>query len=282
MSLSLQQYIITLLSEVSAGAGFLNMSVRSNFSDAVLLPDYALATTLSYIFLFADIVLYFGIVTIIGVLGARYHKSNMTSLSCILLRVSMVFVYCSLLINLVGLAIGFDFISGYSLVILQSSYTFNMFSQILKILMLLVLGSLYILFPTVLPTKMRVLELPVLLQISAALCSTIISSTNFALLLLALEGFSLTLYIMTALGRNYGGVTASVKYFAFGTLGSVFLFWGVVHLYAIVPSLSFEVVNGLLSRSYAEIPGFGTSLDFATTAIAFGFMLKLGAAPVHQ
>jgi len=52
----------------------------------------------------------------------------------------------------------------------------------------------------------------------------IVSSTNYALLLLALEGFSLILYIMTTLGRVYGGVTAAVKYFAFGTLGSIFLF----------------------------------------------------------
>jgi len=55
-----------------------------------------------------------------------------------------------------------------------------------------------------------------------------------------------------------------------------------VHLYAIVPSLSFEVINALLSRCYGEVPQLNIALDFATTAIAFGFMLKLGAAPVHQ
>lgn len=148
----------------------------------------------------------------------------MLSLSSILLRVSAVFIYSSLIMNLIGFAFGFEFLSAYNLLLFESSYTFSMFSQVLKVVMLLILGGLYVLFPTVLPTKMRVLELPVLLQISAALCSTVISSTNFALLLLALEGFSLTLYVMTALGRNYGGVTASVKYFAFGTLGSIFLF----------------------------------------------------------
>ena len=49
-----------------------------------------------------------------------------------------------------------------------------------------------------------------------------------------------------------------------------------------MPSLSFEVVNALLSRSYGETLELNAALDFATTAIAFGFMLKLGAAPVHQ
>ena len=67
-------------------------------------------------------------------------------------------------------------------------------------------------------------ELPLLMHITVALSCTIISSTNFALLLLSLEGFSLVLYIMTTLGRAYGGIIAAVKYFAFGTLGSIFLF----------------------------------------------------------
>lgn len=224
MSFSLQQYLGTLLSYASSGAGFLNIGIRSSFTDTILSVDYSLASRLTYIFLSADILLYFGIIAVIGVLGARYHKVDMLVLSSMLLQVSAAFIYCSLLVNLLGFIVGFEFLSVYSLLIFEGSYTFNMFSQVFKVLMLMVLGGLYILFPTVLPTKMRVLELPVLLQISAALCVTIISSTNFALLLLALEGFSLTLYIMTALGRNYGGVTASVKYFGFGTLGSVFLF----------------------------------------------------------
>lgn len=55
-----------------------------------------------------------------------------------------------------------------------------------------------------------------------------------------------------------------------------------MHLYALVPSLSFEVVNAMLRQSYGELPGFNAAIDFATTSIAFGFMLKLGAAPAHQ
>lgn len=224
MSLNLQQYVMTLISEVTNGVGFLNISVRSNFADTAVSTDYTLANTLAYIFISADMLLYVGIIAVIAVLGSLYRKVDTVNLSILLLYVSAVSVYCSLLVNLLGFVLGFDFLSAFSLLLFESSYTFNMFSQIFKIIMLLILGGLYILFPTVLLSKMRVLELPVLLQISAALCSVIISSTNFALLLLALEGFSLILYIMTALGRNYGGVTASVKYFAFGTLGSIFLF----------------------------------------------------------
>jgi NADH:ubiquinone oxidoreductase subunit 2 (subunit N) len=172
----------------------------------------------------ADVALYLGIIVVIMYLGRQYKHANQTTLSTDLLYTSSIYIYVPLIIITVTLMQNYDVLSLYDIVIFNGSYTFSMFSQVLKIIMLVILGSLYILFPTVLSTKMRVLELPVLLQICAALCATIISSTNFALLLLALEGFSLTLYIMTALGRNYGGVTASVKYFAFGTLGSIFLF----------------------------------------------------------
>ncbi len=274
---------MTLISdEALNGAGFLNLSVRSNFGEAVPPTDYLLASTLAHTFMGADILLYVGVIVVIIALGSSYGRIDTAPLASVLLRVSTVSVYCSLMINLLGIAVGFDFLSANALLVFEGSYTFNVFSQLVKVVMLLMFGGFYVLFPTVLPTKMRVLELPVLLQVSAALCSTIISSSNFALLLLALEGFSLTLYIMTALARNYGGVTASVKYFAFGTLGSVFLLWGVVHLYAVVPSLSFEVINSLLTHSRSEVPELITAVDFATTAIVFGFMIKLGAAPLHQ
>ena len=224
MSLSLQQYIMALLSGPSSSLGFLDISVRSDFSGATTSIDYGLVYTLAYIFISADMLLYAGVIVVIFALGFYYRASSIVYLSTLLLYISSAFIYLSILTNIVGLIIGFDFLSSFSVLIFEGSYTFNMFSQIIKVMMLLVLGGLYVLFPAIVNSKIRILELPVLLHISVALCSTIISSTNFALLLLALEGFSLTLYIMTALGRSYGGVTASVKYFAFGTLGSVFLF----------------------------------------------------------
>jgi hypothetical protein len=55
-----------------------------------------------------------------------------------------------------------------------------------------------------------------------------------------------------------------------------------VHIYAVIPSLSTETLNILLSAACAEDIILNNSLDFATTAIAFGFMTKLGAAPTHQ
>jgi NADH-quinone oxidoreductase subunit N len=278
MSLNLQQHVLSILQHQS-GLGFMGVQVRSVFGDAV---QTSVINSALYLFLLADASLYVGVVAVIGVLGTYYARFTARQLSIVLLRVSGGFIYCAVVLNLLGLGVGSDFISTCSISLFEGSYTYTLWSQISKLIMLLTLGALYTLFPAVLQSKMRLIELPLLLQVSAALCATIISSTNFALLLLALEGFSLTLYIMTALGRTYGGVTAAVKYFAFGTLGSVFLFWGTVHIYALVPSLSFEVANVLLLKAHDESHELSTALNFATTAIAFGFMLKLGAAPAHQ
>lgn len=105
-------------------------------------------------------------------------------------------------------------------------YQLDVSTQFMKIVVLFFTLALYSAFPITAhnSNNFRTLELPLLIQITIALSVVMLSSSNYALLLLALEGFSLTLYVMTALGRTYGGITASVKYFAFGTLGSIFLF----------------------------------------------------------
>jgi len=184
---------------------------------------HSLAYTVAQIFLTSDVLLYVGCVSAILVLGSGY-KRNAEKLVVSLVSTSNIFVYSSLVLNLFGLTLGGELIACHDIVIFEGSYTFNLFSQLCKVVLLVMLVSFYVLLPAITRPRMRILELPLLLQISVSLCVTIISSTNFALLLLALEGFSLTLYILTALGRTYGGVTAAVKYFAFGTLGSIFLF----------------------------------------------------------
>jgi NADH-quinone oxidoreductase subunit N len=284
MSNSLQNLLATFM-ETAPNPRFLDLVVFNNTNGGASAntQNNALAAYLAKIFLAADTSLYLGCVVTILVLGYNYRESSAAELTAKLCCTSLVFIYLSLIINLFGLSCGFTYLTSATLSIFENSYTFTLFTQAGKLFLLVVAGALYVLFPAVYRSKrMRSIELPLLIQIALALSVTLVSSTNFALLLLALEGFSLILYIMTALGRTYGGVTAAAKYFAFGTLGSVFLFWGVVHVYALVPSLSFRVVQAVLQYSTLESYDFINSFEFATTAIAFGFMLKLGAAPAHQ
>ena len=62
------------------------------------------------------------------------------------------------------------------------------------------------------------------MQLAVFLSVVSVSCVNFVLLLLFLESLSLLSYILAMLQQDYGGITAAVKYFAFGTLGSILLF----------------------------------------------------------
>jgi NADH:ubiquinone oxidoreductase subunit 2 (subunit N) len=67
-------------------------------------------------------------------------------------------------------------------------------------------------------------EVPVLTFLVACFGLILLEVTDFGLFIVCLEGFSLTLYILASSGRTYGGVSASIKYFVFGTLGSILLY----------------------------------------------------------
>lgn len=225
MSSDLQNLLVALM-EIQPNASFLDLIIfnSSGACASLTAQDSALGSYLTKIFLLSDICLYFGLVIVILILGFNYRRLGTLELTAKLRHASLFFIYSSLIGNLFGLSHGFTYLTGFTLSIFENSYSFTLLTQLSKLFLLVIAGALYMLFPVVYRSRMRKIELPLLIQIALALCATLISSTNFALLLLALEGFSLTLYIMTALGRTYGGVTAAAKYFAFGTLGSVFLF----------------------------------------------------------
>jgi NADH-quinone oxidoreductase subunit N len=104
------------------------------------------------------------------------------------------------------------------------------------------------------------------------------SADNLIVLLITLEGVSLASYILPTLGQTRGGVIAAVKYFVFGTVGSIYLVWGIANLYATYPSLSLVGLYNLLSAGHL----FSAQISQAFGLIFIGFLIKLGAAPVHQ
>jgi len=229
-----------------------------------------------------DILQYVGVVFITALLASNYGTAHDTLVSR-LVRSSKFFIYTSLVLNTLYIFTFSDAVLAMDVQLFSGLYSLNASTQVLKILVCAYFLALYEMLPKLSSTNnFRILELPLLMHITLALSVTMVSSTNFALILLALEGFSLALYVMTALSRTYGGITASVKYFAFGTLGSIFLFWGTVHIYAVIPTLSTELVSHVFNNTHAEYTDRTDALNFAAATISFGFMLKIGAAPVHQ
>jgi NADH:ubiquinone oxidoreductase subunit 2 (subunit N) len=257
-----------------SSATFLGFSLEPLYYESLEMPN-----RVAQILLLADMLPYVAIVFIVAMIGSQYSTDH-ALLTQRTVYAGSFFCYGSILLNFMALVYGNEILLTHKLLIFSGLYQFSFATQVFKVMLLLILGALYSLLHVNVGEQLRSLELPLLIQITVALCITVLSANNFALILLALEGFSLTLYIMTALARSYGGITASVKYFAFGTLGSIFLFWGAVHLYATTGTLSVDILEIFLRLS-SENTAF-LSTNFATTAIALGFLLKIGAAPTHQ
>lgn len=114
------------------------------------------------------------------------------------------------------------------------------------------------------------------------------ANDDFALFLICLEGFSLTLYIMTTLNKTFGSISAAIKYFTFGTLGSIIMFWGAVNIYEITKSLRatviVEYINTLNSTFYLSNNNelLLNKMNWSFILIVMGFLIKLGAAPIYQ
>jgi len=251
-------------------------------------PNFGLSEFL-FIYL-PDLCIFFGLLFILTILSFNYYKISNLSLFTLLLKSSqIIFIFIILLLSLSIIITLVDSNSIISLFktynIFNYTYQFNMYTQVFKLIIIITIFILnsFLSFQNIKNCN-NIAELLLLIYIVITLSFIIISCTHYGILLLALEGFSLSLYILTTFDRMQGGITAAVKYFSFGTLGSIFLFWGVVHIYALIPSLSY---NAVFSLSNILLIGIQTnpileSLEFATTSILVGFLIKLGAAPIHQ
>jgi NADH:ubiquinone oxidoreductase subunit 2 (subunit N) len=316
MIFNLQNYIITLIEQqntsikvyISQNAQtFLGLVPKNDFKNNLMYAqDFISNEQLlnAIVLFFPDIILYLGIVVLIFKLGLGFKKIATNKLFLELNQISkkiMVVAFLFLCVQwiLIYKEINLSFsILNFNLNIfyyINWSYGFTIFNEILKINLYTQTVKLLVLFvalfllnfmPVFLNSKNKINanEVSLLIHILICLAFTLASCNNFALLLLTLESFSLILYIMATLDRTQGGIIASVKYFVFGTLGSIFLFWGVAHIYALLPSLNYKVFYFLLEYNNAKffdnIP-LSNSLEFILTCILFGFIIKIVAAPLH-
>ncbi len=108
----------------------------------------------------------------------------------------------------------------------------------------------------------------------------LVSANNLMLMVVCLEALSLTSYVMATASRTFGSVTSAVKYFVFGTLGSMIVSWGVVNIYTMNTKLDvieiWRAANGQELSMTAR-----TDLGWAVSVVVLGLLIKLGAAPFH-
>ena len=107
----------------------------------------------------------------------------------------------------------------------------------------------------VLNAKLHTIEFPLILGFSVFFLFVLTSTYDFFGLYLALEGLSLTLYVLAAiLNCSIVSIEAAIKYFSLGAVASGGFLFGVSILFGLVGSLDFlEVQLFLGSHSFNSL-----------------------------
>ncbi|MFE7130019.1 NADH-quinone oxidoreductase subunit NuoN [Streptomyces sp. NPDC057638] len=117
------------------------------------------------------------------------------------------------------------------------------------------------------------------------------AANDLLTLFIALEVFSLPLYLLCALARRKRLMSqeAAVKYFLLGAFSSAFLLFGIALLYGYAGSVSYariaEVVDGsvrTVDPALAATMGNDALLLIGAALILVGLLFKVGAVPFHM
>jgi len=106
------------------------------------------------------------------------------------------------------------------------------------------------------------------------------STTDLLVMFLALEIFSLSVYVLTGLRRSSAeGAEASFKYFLLGAFSSAFFLYGIAFTFAVTGSTRLDQVGPAIAAQ-AMNPSILTLL--AVGLLMVGFAFKVSAVPFHM
>jgi NADH:ubiquinone oxidoreductase subunit 2 (subunit N) len=114
------------------------------------------------------------------------------------------------------------------------------------------------------------LEVWVLVVLAIYMCFICISSYNFIIIIAAVECISLISYLLVLANKTVGNILSSIKYFIFGSFGSVMLIWSAVLFLWLFNT--FEIVG---------FTGVATMFNLSNI-IVISFAIKMACAPFHQ
>ncbi|MEM7536744.1 MAG: NADH-quinone oxidoreductase subunit N [Chloroflexota bacterium] len=105
------------------------------------------------------------------------------------------------------------------------------------------------------------------------------TATDLIVVFIALEIFSLSLYILTGLHReNERSSEASMKYFLLGAFASAFFVYGAALIYGATGSTQYDQIAAMLASGGGEI----TLLMFGIALLIVGFGFKVSLVPFHM
>lgn len=125
-----------------------------------------------------------------------------------------------------------------------------------------------------------IIEFPLILTFSMLFLFLLSSSYDFFGIYLAMEGLSLTLYVLASMThKGIVSIEASIKYFSLGAISSGIFLFGISIIFGIIGALDFLEVQIFLSNSHflENI----LEIKFGLIFILFGFFFKLSAFPCH-
>ncbi|MCT2592137.1 NADH-quinone oxidoreductase subunit NuoN [Streptomyces sp. N2-109] len=117
------------------------------------------------------------------------------------------------------------------------------------------------------------------------------AANDLLTLFIALEVFSLPLYILCALARRNRLMSqeAAVKYFLLGAFSSAFLLFGIALLYGYAGAVDYSSIARVVSNSEANVDpalagtmGNDALLLIGGAMILVGMLFKVGAVPFHM
>lgn len=130
-------------------------------------------------------------------------------------------------------------------------------------------------------------EFYVLVLFATAGMMLMASAADLIVLFLALETFSLALYVLVGFRRRSGASQeASLKYFLLGAFSSAFFLFGIALAYGAAGTTTYYAASGT-SSSMARFLASTPSSDLGLMVIASGFLIvglafKVAAAPFHM
>lgn len=129
--------------------------------------------------------------------------------------------------------------------------------------------------------NLKIFEIPVLILFATLGMMMMISSSDIMIAFISLELTSLTLYILTAIDRNYKPASeAGIKYFTYGAISTAFFLFGLSFLYGMTGSTHFDYIATDLSALLLNKQDTTLAL-IGIVFMTISFLFKLGAAPFH-
>lgn len=271
-------------------------SWNKNYQDYDIINFFNVNTeslSVGIVFASLDFLFYAFLISLLGIFARCYatlSAFNLLSKFSESSRYFVEFIFVMLCFQLYYWSLNPEVLSISGVSLFNETYRISFFTQSMKLiataLWLALFRYTYSLgFSLSIFKHQGIAEFPILSLLVLNFSFTLISSDNLGLLLISLEGLSLILYVLATIGRLNGGITAAVKYFAFGTAGSILIFWGLAHVYGLLGTLSLTTlffVSEASEEFFVTHVGWVGNFEWIATLLVLGFLVKLGAAPTHQ